>query len=69
MICKECEHCNYVEMDGYMCDNINAFIPEELVDEDIDCMIYDMISIYNVVVLDSDNCKNVGVATVKYQLF
>lgn len=23
MICKEYGHCNYVEMDGYMCDTQN----------------------------------------------
>lgn len=57
MICKECEYCEYIHYDGYNCKKFNAWIPDDIYDKDIDCMIYDWDYSHNIVVVDDDGVK------------
>lgn len=67
MKCKECKYCSFIEMDGYMCDNVGAFIPEELIDKDIDCMVYEGVSTFKIIDIDEDGCKNVSLKMFNFK--
>lgn len=69
MKCKDCKYCDFVEYDGYMCSKVSAFINEELINQDIDCMIYDCDTYYHFITIDEDGCKNVAVELPRTVLF
>lgn len=69
MKCKNCKYCNFIEFDGYICSKVDAFISDDIIDEDIDCMVYDADTSYNFITIDDDGCKNVAVELPRVVLF
>lgn len=69
MKCEDCEYCEFVEFDGYMCTKVDAFIDEEIINKNIDCMIYDCDTYYNFIKINEDGCKYVEVELPRTVLF
>lgn len=69
MKCEDCEYCEFVEFDGYMCTKVDAFINEEIINKNIDCMVYECDTYYNFIKMNSEGCKDVEVELVRTILF
>lgn len=67
MKCSCCEYLEEVWLDGFYCSCVDAFIPEELVDLDLDCMVYDSCGVCSFIRVDSDGCKNIGSELVEFK--
>lgn len=59
MKCENCEYCQFVHFDGYICTKFNSYLPEKLIDKDIDCKVRDYDFESKVIFVDEDGCKNV----------
>lgn len=69
MKCKNCEFCDYIEYDGYICTKFNAYIPYEVVEKDIDCMVYDYNASSNEIIINDDGCKDIQTSYYTIKMF